>query len=93
MPNIKFNTEVSITGLITILILIVSLTGGWALLSTNVKSNADRIAVLELRTSKAADDDRTAQLELVKTLTELQTDVRYLRQAVDTFTKQQGVQP
>ena len=93
MPNIKFNTEVSITGLITILTLIVSLAGGWALLSTNVKSNADRIAALELRTSKAADDDRTAQLELVKTLTELQTDVRYLRQAVDTFTKQQGVQP
>lgn len=98
MPTIKFNPEISVTSLITILTLVVSVVGGWTLLSASVNASAARIDTLERKFEEAAttalaqrEAAVAAQLDLTRTLTELQTDVRYLREAVDALVKQRTV--
>ena len=86
--NVNFKPDFSFGNLITIGMLVVSIAGGWALLSTTVKANTARIERIEAQQEAQRTTSSQVQLEVVKALTELQTDVRYLRQAVDAFTKQ-----
>jgi hypothetical protein len=90
MPRVQFNPEVNYGHLLTLAVLLVSLIGGWFMLTTTVTANTSRIdrhelAISELTATVAADRaaDTARQIELVRTLTQMQADLGYLRQHLD----------
>lgn len=94
MPQVRFNTDLSLGNVITIITLIVGLTAGWQVMAADVKSNKDAIALLDRRLSSTETDVDMAlqrladdRLQVTTLLTELQTDVRYLRSSVDELKK------
>lgn len=95
MSSVKFSPEISLGGVVTILTLLVSIAAGWTVLSATVEANANRIVALERRAdavetavSNQREQALQVQIDLARTLTELQSDMRYLRRSVDHLTQQ-----
>lgn len=95
MPKVEFTPQFSVGNVITIVALVCSLAGGYATIRAITSVNSARLDVLERQLDMAVKDARTAseradrnQLELVRTLSAMQADVRYLRQTVESLTGQ-----
>lgn len=86
----KLSKEISLGNLLSMLTMIVGLAIGWQTIVSTTTANATAISKLDQRLTKAEEKvDNTLttiagdRVELTKALTELQADLRYLRQAVD----------
>ncbi len=96
MPKVEFTPTFSFGNMAAIVTLFITLAGsaltGYGMIATNnvrieaIKEDVD--AMLEDR-----DRDRTIQLEMVRTLTAMQSDIRYLRQTVEQAAADQRGRP
>src|SRR3990172_8292101 len=85
-----FNPEVSIGNLLSAVVVIVGLAIGWQTLAGVTQSNAKditavaiRVTALEVSLASILRDINADRLAQTRMLTELQTDMRYTRQAVE----------
>ena len=94
MPEIKWRPEISFGQVITLATMLIGAAIAWQTIVLRVEANAKDIASLSVRVDKQevvvqralaeAQADRLSQTEI---LTELRTDIRYLRSAIDTLAK------
>ena len=89
MPD-WIDVKISLGNILTIASVIVGLTTGWMTLASGVQQNSADILKVDGRVSAQADRlDRTItelqayRLSEATLLTELRTDMRYLREAID----------
>ena len=89
MPD-WIDLKISLGNILTIGSVIVGLTIGWQTLALGVQSNANDIQKLDTRLNDQGDRLDTLMTELqtnrineTALLTELRTDMRYLREAID----------
>lgn len=82
-PDKSFFSDLSARDALAILVLICGLAGTWATSLVSIRENTRRIAAIETSRTEQQDLLATSQIELVRQLTELQTEVRYLRNAVE----------
>ena len=89
--------KISLGNILTIGSVIIGLTIGWQTLAAGVQSNSNDILKLDGRVSAQADRlDRTItelqayRLSETTLLTELRTDMRYLREAIDQIRASTG---
>jgi len=82
--------KISLGNILTIGSVIIGLTIGWQTLSSGVQTNANDIQKLDTRVNDQGDRLDTLMTELqtnrineTALLTELRTDMRYLREAID----------
>jgi uncharacterized phage infection (PIP) family protein YhgE len=82
--------KISIGNILTIGSVIIGLTIGWQTLASGVQTNANDIQKLDTRVNDQGDRLDTLMTELqtnrvneTALLTELRTDMRYLREAID----------
>lgn len=92
MPRVRFSPDFTVGNIITLLVLAVSVIGGWFTLHNSVSANTLAIennsqAIREVRGDVRTLETSalTSQVELTRILTELQADVRYLRQTIDAL--------
>lgn len=90
MPRVQFNPEINYGHILTLLALMVSLAGGWFVLTNTVAQNTLRLDTVETNvaelSTQVAEDRAVAisqQIELARTLTQMQADLTYLRDALD----------
>ena len=88
--------KISMGNILSILTIISGLTVGWFTMAQSVDINAKDVASLERRVTKAeeaiaklSDNLQGDRLALNTVLTQLQSDVRYMRDAIDEL-KQRG---
>ena len=91
---IKFDDRLSLGNVITIGTLLVGLVVGWTQLGQGIDVNATGIRKVEVRVTALESNFNTLLRDLgaervaqTRVLTEVQTDLRYLRQAVDQLAK------
>jgi TolA-binding protein len=96
MPD-WIDVKISLGNILTIASVIVGLTTGWMTLASGVQQNSADILKIDGRVSAQADRlDRTItelqayRLSETTLLTELRTDMRYLREAVDQLRASTG---
>jgi hypothetical protein len=96
MPEIKWRGDISLGQVITILTMLIGATIAWQTIVLRVEANANDIAALAARVDKqelvvqrALSEAQTDRLSQTEILTELRTDMRYLRSAIDTLSKAQ----
>jgi hypothetical protein len=96
MPEIKWRGDISFGQVITILTMLIGATIAWQTIVLRVEANANDIAALAARVDKqelvvqrALSEAQTDRLSQTEILTELRTDMRYLRSAIDTLSKAQ----
>lgn len=94
MPRIDWKFDVSLGNMISVATIIVSITAGWVALQSQSEAQADRLTKLETRVSGAenraelsAREAQTERVRLTEILSELRTDIRYLRRAVEQSQK------
>lgn len=84
MPS--FNPQISVGNLLSIATVIVGIAMGWQAISSTVDNITTRVLKLELEAEKIQDKVTLNELTTQKALTEIQTDMRYVRQSLDTLT-------
>ena len=96
MPD-WIDVKISLGNILTIASVIVGLTTGWMTLASGVQHNSADILKIDGRVSAQADRlDRTItelqayRLSETTLLTELRTDMRYLREAIDQIRASTG---
>jgi len=96
MPD-WIDVKISLGNILTIASVIVGLTTGWMTLASGVQQNSADILKIDGRVSAQADRlDRTItelqayRLSEATLLTELRTDMRYLREAIDQIRASTG---
>ena len=96
MPD-WIDVKISLGNILTIASVIVGLTTGWMTLASGVQQNSADILKIDGRVSAQADRlDRTItelqayRLTETTLLTELRTDMRYLREAIDQIRASTG---
>jgi hypothetical protein len=96
MPD-WIDVKISLGNILTIASVIVGLTTGWMTLASGVQQNSADILKIDGRVSAQADRlDRTItelqayRLSETTLLTELRTDMRYLREAIDQIRASTG---
>jgi DNA anti-recombination protein RmuC len=97
MPQVKFNADLSLGNIITILTLIIGFSAGWQSLNSDVQASksavtslAQRVATVESKMEASSNASNDEKVKLAAALTQLQTDVQYLRVAVDELKKMRG---
>jgi|GEM_PF-3634652 len=90
MPHIGFKKEFSLGNLLSIITIVASLFVAWKTLTGTVEANSKEIGHLDARLSRLEDQFELAmtkitdeRVEQTKRLSEIGTDLRLLRQAVD----------
>jgi hypothetical protein len=93
MPD-WIDVKISLGNILTIASVIVGLTTGWMTLASGVQQNSADILKIDGRVSAQADRTITElqayRLSETTLLTELRTDMRYLREAVDQLRASTG---
>lgn len=84
MPS--FSPQISVGNLLSIATVIVGLAMGWQALSSSVAEMERKVTKIEIEADKLRDHVTANELTTQKTLTEIQTDMRYVRQSLDTLT-------
>lgn len=92
MSKVTWVPEISLGHVITVAVTLVSLATAWQSLSSRVEAHTTEIVSIKSRLDKHDKDlaetkDVAAQdrLEQTKILTELRTDLRYLRQMIEKY--------
>ena len=96
MPKLEFDPKFSLGNIITIIVLGVSLVGGWFTLvgtsSTNARdiaSVSQRVTVLEGSLAELIREMSNEKVDQTRILTQLQTDMSYTRAAVEELRQAQ----
>lgn len=93
MPKVELSPTLSLGNVLTIITLILSLAGTWVVLSSDVAKNSARLDALQMQVQEAKDaakEQANSQIEAVELMTQMRTDIRYLRQAVERLTANQS---
>lgn len=85
MPS--FSPQISVGNLLSIATVIVGLAMGWQALSSSVAEMERKVTKIEIEADKLRDHVTANELTTQKTLTEIQTDMHYVRQALDQLTR------
>ncbi len=96
MDKVRFDPQVSLGSLITTMTLVAGIALGWQSLAASVAVNQQDIARVAAATANNAQrldslnkEELDRRVQLTKMLAELQTDLRYLRAAVDDIKRGQ----
>lgn len=87
MPKIELTDTISTGNLLTIVAMIAAGVSAYAVTSTTVEVQQERIVQLENRVEALESADRRMEIVIAETLTELRADVRFLRQTVEQLTE------
>lgn len=90
MPQLRFRSELSLGNLITILILIVTLAGGWSAMASDTAALKKRMDTVEVKVETIRNNSSDEKAKIAASLAALQTDVGYLRKAMDELRAAQG---
>lgn len=82
-PMPSFKPEISTGNIISICTVVVGLAIGWQALSSTVDNVVTKALKLELEVEKLRDKVNANELTTQKALTEIQGDMRYMRQSLD----------
>ena len=85
MPS--YRPDISLGNLLTLAAMLVGLALGWQALSSSVAEMERKVTKIEIEADKLRDRVTANELTTQKTLTEIQTDMRYVRQALDQLTR------
>ncbi|WP_319495996.1 hypothetical protein [uncultured Cohaesibacter sp.] len=94
MPQIRFNSDLSLGNLLTLLTLLVGMASGWQIMASSIQENRRMIDTLSTRIEKSEGKIDTTiknlsdeRVELARALAELKTELRNLKDAVASLSE------
>lgn len=88
MTGISFERKISTGHILTMVVMISGLVVGWFTLVADTKANTSEIVRHDARITRLETAGEADRLQQTKLLTEMQVDLRYMRQAIEQLQRQ-----